>query len=437
MLYEWQKNIDRYIPEQLPGYNFICRIPVFIPVQEIGLTVWERRTQSLSFIHECVLSSINISTKSISELSVQFGVPENIMLQIVSQLDTEQLAAVSAGSIILTEKGRQVLQAQRKVQIVRNQMSRIFVNQITGEIADTPVNGAYKEPPRGVVYLNEIYPITLDFLRSRFEILSAIYRENRIEQIAFRPGAIVSAELYRILDIQYQILSYTKDFCFVYINQEDKSLAFRFQSGIQIYADALQNQLNKRENGAMNVLSQPIRTCTANFKDIELPHQLIEAVLSKAGQDKRLPAIETAYYMDRPLLDGEIEDILCHCSVFKADRILIEAPHIGELLNETVISALMSSHTHEVIINYNSCDFQAKRIIDKFRDYTKRRNDCKLTLRSIQSITSVRLYLGNTCAIWGAYCPNETVYRRRLYKLCAHITFDPKQIETLWSQSAT
>ena len=53
MLSEWQKNVDKYIPPQLSGYDFICRVPVYIPVQEIGLTVWERRVQvlSLSLIH--------------------------------------------------------------------------------------------------------------------------------------------------------------------------------------------------------------------------------------------------------------------------------------------------------------------------------------------------------------------------------------------------
>lgn len=55
MLSEWQKNVDKYIPPQLSGYDFICRVPVYIPVQEIGLTVWERRVQVLSFVQECVL----------------------------------------------------------------------------------------------------------------------------------------------------------------------------------------------------------------------------------------------------------------------------------------------------------------------------------------------------------------------------------------------
>lgn len=73
MLSEWQKHIDKYIPPQLPGYDFFCRVPVYIPVQEISLTVWERRVQGLSFIHECVLTAMvqKLSLTSLSNLGYQ------------------------------------------------------------------------------------------------------------------------------------------------------------------------------------------------------------------------------------------------------------------------------------------------------------------------------------------------------------------------------
>ena len=150
MLSEWQKNVDKYIPPQLSGYDFICRVPVYIPVQEIGLTVWERRVQVLSFVQECVLTAIRIGAKSLPDLADQFGLPESIMLQIVSQLDSEQLAAVSCGDIVLTDFGKKVLESQKKVKTLRSQLSRISVNQITGEVSDTPLLGTYREPPRGI-----------------------------------------------------------------------------------------------------------------------------------------------------------------------------------------------------------------------------------------------------------------------------------------------
>ena len=29
MLSEWQKNVDKYIPPQLSGYDFICRVRLY------------------------------------------------------------------------------------------------------------------------------------------------------------------------------------------------------------------------------------------------------------------------------------------------------------------------------------------------------------------------------------------------------------------------
>ncbi len=432
MISEWQKHIDKYIPQQLPGYDFVCRVPVYIPVQEIGLTVWERRVQELSFIHECVLTAIRAGTKSLPDLTEQFGVPENIMLQIVAQLDSEQLAAVSGGEIILTDVGKQVLENQQKVKIQRNQLSRVFVNQITGELSDTPFLGTHREPPRGQVYLREVYPVTLDFLRGRFETLAAIYQENRLSNLVFRPGMVESAELYRLLDISYQSLSYVREFCFIYLNQEDKSLDFRFQSGIQVYADVLSEQINSHDLGAWNLLSQPKRMCAASPDKERLPMGLVEATNFRGSQDERMSALETAYFSDRPLLDGEIEDILCNCFNFKAERILIEGPYLGELLNDDAIQAIFSPHTKEVIVHYSQNDFQVKRVLNKLSNLADGRKDFKLTVSSLPSISSVKLYFGSTCAIQGQYAEKETIYRRHIYKLCAEITFDLVKINTLW-----
>lgn len=264
MLSEWQKNVDKYIPPQLSGYDFICRVPVYIPVQEIGLTVWERRVQVLSFVQECVLTAIRIGSKSLPDLADQFGLPESIMLQIVSQLDSEQLTAVSCGDIVLTDLGKKVLESQKKVKTLRSQLSRISVNQITGEVSDTPLLGTYREPPRGQAYLLEKYPLNLEFLRSQFDTLAVIYRESRLANVVFQSTA-ESAELYRILDISYHTLSYQREFCFVYLNQADCSLAFHFQSGIQAYADVLAEQLNCRHLGAWNLFSPPNRPSLRRF----------------------------------------------------------------------------------------------------------------------------------------------------------------------------
>ena len=433
MLNNWQNQAGKYIPRQLPGYEFISRVPVFIPVQTINITVWERKVQSLSFIHECILSSIQIGTKSLSDLSNEFGLPESIMLQIITQLDSEQLAAVSSGSIIITEKGKQALQTQKKTQTRQNYLNRLCVNQITGDITDAPPVGTYHEPPFGKVYLSEEYPVTLVFLRSHFDTIAAIYRESRFERTVFQTNMTEGAELYRILDISCADLSYICEFCFVYLNKEDNSLAFYFESGIQAYADALLEQMNQHGSGARNLLSMPFRDCD-DRDDSPLPLQLIEAFSSNVDTDTRAGLIENEYYKNRPLLDGELTDILSNCNDFKADKILIEAPLLDELVDGNVISALLSQHTKEIVIRYKQDNFGTKKLIDSLKSRSKNRKDLILSCHQVMSISSVKIYIGNKCAILGQYAQKDTVYHRKLFKLCASVIFDSEQISNLWNE---
>ncbi|SMC40898.1 hypothetical protein [Papillibacter cinnamivorans] len=436
MLFGWQKELKKYISESIPGYDFICRIPVFIPIQEIGLNVWERRTQNLPFIYECIMTSISLGSKNNSEIAAQFGVPESVMLQIIAQLDADQLVAVSAGNIVLTEKGGQSLKTQKNVQILRKQFSRIFINQITGEVTDTSPVGTYREPPYNQVYLQEIYPISLEFLHNRFDTLSTIYRESRIENTVFFSNFAPEVELYRILDISYHTLSYIKDYCFVYINREDKSLSFKFSSGFQVYADAFQEQINQRMNGAWRLLSQPQKPiCLSSTLEVdESPEQLINILNVSEKLDQHLDIFENAYYQDRPLLDGEIYDILYNCNIFKPERILIEVPYLGDFFSDSIITSILTQTTKEVIIHYDLNDHSAKSIIEKLHEKTDNRQNFKLTIVAKKRNQMVKLYFGNECTITGCYYPKDTVYRRHIYKLCAHVSFDYQSNQHLWDE---
>ena len=322
-----------------------------------------------------------------------------------------------------------MLESQKKVKTLRSQLSRISVNQITGEVSDTPLLGTYREPPRGQAYLLEKYPLNLEFLRSQFDTLAVIYRESRLANVVFQSTA-ESAELYRILDISYHTLSYQREFCFVYLNQADRSLAFHFQSGIQAYADVLAEQLNCRHLGAWNLFSPPNRPCAASPEEEQLPHDLIAAFKLRGVQSDWADLLEAAYYADRPLLDGELQDILYHCAAFKAPRIFIQAPFLAELLNDDILRTIFSAHTKEVIVRYNRNDYQADFILGRMG---KLRKDCVLTTVPSEDISSVKFCFGTACFIQGQYAAKETVYKRRLYKLCAEITFNSAQIDSLWN----
>lgn len=435
MLSNWQKNNVQYIPKKKPGYEFLFWMPVFIPIRKMKLLVWERQVQRISFVQECILSSINLSPKTIEDLSDQFGVPEEIMLQIVSELDTEQLAAVSAGSIIITGKGKQALQEHIKVQIHQSSLGILYINQITGDISENQITGLYKEPPKNQVYLDEEIITDITYLRTRFDELAILHKENRIDNSILPTALIDKIELYRILDITYNELAYIKENCAVYLNPQDLSLAFQFQSGIALYEKLVLKQLSERKNGVRGLFNLPDRETIHPTNYESMPIALIAALSADKQNEDYDSRIEYEYYQDRPLLDGEVKDILENCSDLKANRILICAPYISEIINGDICSAILSQSTKELFILHGIQDRRANDIIKNLKSISKNRKDLRLITHATANVPFISVLIGDKCAISAFYERIETIYRHSLYKLHSSITYDSSRIKELWSQN--
>ena len=436
MLSNWQKNIVQYIPKKKPGYEFLFWMPVFIPIRKMKLLIWERQVQRISFVQECILSSINLSPKSIENLSGQFGVPEEIMLQIVSELDTEQLAAVSAGNIIITGKGKKALQEHKKVQSHQSSLGILYINQITGDISDNQITGLYKEPPQNQMYLDEEIVTDITYLRTRFDELAVLHKENRIDNSIFPTLLIDKTELYRILDITYNELAYIKENCAVYINTQDLSLSFQFQSGIAFYEKIVLKQLSEQKNGVRSLFNLPNRKTIQPTNYESMPIALIAALSADKQNEDYDSRIEYEYYQDRPLIDGEVKDILENCSDFKANRILICAPIISEIINDGICSAILSQSTKELFILHGTQDYLANDTINKLKSMSKNRKDFRLITHAIANVPFIFVLIGDKCAISAFYERIETIYRRGLYKLHASITHDSSRIKELWDQNS-
>lgn len=98
---------------------------------------------------------------------------------------------------------------------------------------------------------------------------------------------------------------------------------------------------------------------------------------------------------------------------------------MAELLNDDILRTIFSAHTKEVIVRYNRNDYQADFILGRMG---KLRKDCVLTTVPSEDISSVKFCFGTACFIQGQYAAKETVY-----KLCAEITFNSVQIDSLWN----
>lgn len=220
----------------------------------------------------------------------------------------------------------------------------------------------------------------------------------------------------------------------MYVNQDDKSLAFRFQSGIQAYADTMIEQLGNHHCGPWNLLSHPVTPSPVAGECVveSLPLNLIEAYHAVGDQDIRLAKIEACYNENRPLLDGEIQDILCNSHVFKAKQVFICAPFLSDILNESAITGLLTQHLKKIIIHTDPTDRKAENIISDIEKLLKSRKNPVELIVVKKTITSVCIYLDVFCTIRGCYYRKQTVYRRDIFKLCSEVSFDQIKNEQLW-----
>jgi hypothetical protein len=434
----WEKKFEKYIPPTLAGYDFVSRIQVFIPLKIFGVNILERQVHSLTFVYSSIMTSVQCGNRQIPKLAELFGVPNSIMLQIVSQMDTQNLVSISAGEVVLTPEGRSALDTLTKIQIQRRQLNNLYLNQITGEMSEKRPSGVYTEPPRDHVYLHENHLLTADFLQSKFDELSFIYKESQVDSVVFGAQSTLDTELYRILDVVYEELVYISEGCFVYLNQEDKSLSFKFASGIQIYEDSLQKQLSQQAKlpGVQRLLSKPVKKPAPIERQIKsvLPVMLITATKQHGEKHIRQQIIEDAYFSDRPLLDGEIADILLHANEKKSEEVFIKMPYLYEYLTPSVISILAGMPTiRHLILCHDNRDKSSERIIKDLKSSTRNRKNFTLTIVPLGDVWELSILLGNYCAIRATFEEVETVYRRKIYRTCAEITFDSLVVKSAWN----
>lgn len=431
MLSNWQKSILEYIPPHMEGYEFVERIPVFIPVKEFALDILERRIQRLSFVQECVLSMVESGIHTLNELTECFGIAESIMIQIVSQLDTDRLISISASNIKLTKNGSTALIQLRKEQVVQKQLNRLYLNPILGDILESIPSKHYDEPYPGAVYLDEIHELNLQFLREKLPDIERIYKDEQVDKLVFKRQNLLSSELYRIIGIPYQKLKYIKEYCFVYVNKEDRSINVQFKSGNIKYTDALLKQIHERKNGASRLFQRPPRTTLSpNIKE-----NLNDFIVALRQTDLINNSINLVneYYKDRMLLDGELLDFIQYHADFQPTKIWIETPYLSELFENNAINFQIGRSVKEIFICHSDRDYGAKRIIDNIKRSINNRNDIVIHVKHKPVVDSIIIRLDNKCIIHGYYEEINTSYKSRLFKTHARIVFDQELNAKEWN----
>lgn len=378
------ESLKCYIPPQNSGFQFVKRTIVYFPVKEFGLHVLQRKQQRISLIYETILKLITLGIRDLEKMSEMLGLEIDVYKEIIAQMAQEDIIYVTELTMGITDKGKEALREQKKVTIEKSQLNRIFVNQITGEIYEDEPNDLIERPQPSKMCLDGVVNADLDFFRKNFSILSDIFAKHSSNETVFSNNEEEN-NLYRIIDIAYENTYFSSKCCYVYLSEDDHSylLSFEDDKNSQYMSIAL-NQINNNYSGAQKLFNNDVKISVQESEIDKTKNEHLLALidfLEKRSKAAVPPEnIETLYYSDRYLLDGEMRDLIINCNEYKPKQIVIVSPFVKRLFEDNyIVDTLASLNVDKLLILYdkfeygvnNSLDFLARLVGEKNKDKLK------------------------------------------------------------------
>lgn len=427
-------DLNRLIPPQKSGYEFVKTIKLYIPYKEIGLKTLVRKEQPLPFFYEIILKLVDCKCNEIFNISELTGVEEEILNDVVGEMSRLELIYIKSNIITLTPKGREALNNLKKTVIEKEELNRIYINSITGEIKD--LERTYKKPAYKNPCLDEIIRITDEFITNHFNDFNEYYQKRQEDYEVKEQHNNIKNEIYQIIGKEYEKLCYHEEKAFVYKNIRDNDLLYECENDPEnIYGNTLAKQIYDC-TGARNFLVAPFHC--AKYLDMKVvidkekqenTEKLIQVIENNTTLGKKnKEEIEEYYFVDRYLLEKEYCDILSSIKNIKPSEIVISSGNLSEILDHNAIAALQASldNTKVSII----CDANENRISQLkskvINHKQKKRNRIHWVERENINQTNIILY--PQCAINIKYFPIP-VGKDYLIQEVAEITFEKEKIQ--------
>lgn len=400
-------SIGEYIPPKNVGYSFVKRTNVFIPYKEIGVSILERTVTPLSFVYETVLKYLSVGVDDIERMATLLGLEIDIYKEVIAEMALANLIDVSEMSLILTVKGKNALQELTKVTIKKSQLNELFVNMVTGDIENYSNGRFLDRPTPGFAHLDQNIELDIQFLRDKFPIIEQMYDKDK-EDDFFISRKLKEKSLYRILDIAYLNIKYLAVGCFVYVKEEDSSILLIFDtkeetsSNYSLIANA---QISKNVTST-SLLFEANRSFIAQQKSKihqndsaknEALIDLISVIQKRSKTAIPIEEIESLYYKDRYLLDGELTDILTECQQYKPRELIIASSRIRSLLQDNAITNTLIGilANTKITLIYNNDEYGIDKsqqyLLSQLRNHKSRHNISFCPLTSDKKISYTQI----------------------------------------------
>lgn len=422
-------DLNRLIFPLKSGYNFIKSIKLYIPYNEIGLKTLVRKEQPLPFFYEIILKLVDCKYNEIHSISQLTGVEEEILNDVVGEMSVLDLLYIKSNIITLTPKGRESLNNLKKTVIEKEELNRIYINAITGEIKD--LDRTYKKPAYMSPCLDEKIEITEEFITNHFSDFNEYYQKRQEDYGIKEQHNNTINEIYQIIGKEYEKLCYVEKRAFVYKNIRDNDLIYECENDPEnIYGNTFARQVENC-TGARNFLVAPFKCnqyLNTQFNIDSEKKENTEKLIQILSNNKNKEEVEECYFVDRYLLENEYYDILNAIKNIKPSDVLISSGRLSEILRDDVIAAL------QTIVNKNKMYFiydKGEKDISKLKgtvmNYMHKKQN-RIQWIEQDNITQTNILLYPQCLINIKYNPIP-VGNDYLIQEIAEITFDQERIQ--------
>lgn len=362
MIYEVDK-LPHYIPPEYKGYTYIKTARLFIPYKEVGLSILERKEIALSLMFETVLSLIESGVNDINSMSIFLGVDVDVYKEIIAQMEFEDLISISEYIIRITPHGKNSLESLKKIVTNKTQLNQIMVDLITGEIQDNEYRAYYNRPQQNCPYLDGTISIDIDYFREKISVLQSIYFYNKQAEGIELSNSPQIETLYRVLDIVYDKIVYLPQLCYVYINNEDKSLLFTCED--KKYDEVISTQFLDSIPGALYLFESESGCYKYNYSinSQSLKNNLLQLTATLKERERKIidaDEIKKLYYSDRALLDGELRDMLRGVSENNPQKVIVLSCRMKSFFQDNVLIDELISTTprSDILFMYSPSEYK-------------------------------------------------------------------------------
>ncbi len=434
----WDVNYDikELLPKEKKGYDFIKRTKLYIPFLEIGINVLVRKEQQLPLLTEIILNLIDSKCSSVINISEVTGVEEEIIDNVIGEMAAANLVYIRSSNIVLTPQGETALSTLHETIIEKEEINRIFINAINGEIVE--LDKVLKRPDRSGACLDEQIKIDEGYIAEQFNYFNEFYQKRQEDLDVTDSGGMARNEIYQILSKTYENLCYLEKPLDIYMNIKDNDLVFECETEKDsIYAAMLASQMH-RSVGARNFLLNKFQVerykgnkYILDGTKIKNTNDLTSFVQANTKNRVNSEEFDNLFYVERYLIHGEFKKLLNMLSAIRPSELLISADNLSELFNDSFIGLLQSiinNFDTKVAIICDKKDNSRQRVKSMLmKPNTKQKN---ISWTEKDDLNKIVVIIDKACAITVDFIP-LSVGNDFLIKESAEITFDKKYIDKI------